>query len=324
MNGDRTSWKVGLFAVVGLVLFAALMLAFGKGIGLGSSRYSLIVNTSNVGGIKKGANVLMSGVPVGKVSRLSLSEDGSQARIYLDIYSRYQIHTNTEFNIQSMGFLGDAYVAINPTNFVGGFLKDGDEVSCQPPFDMQVMARSAVGFINRIDITAEKLNEAMGRLNSTLLSDESLSNATAAVATFRNVSDHSLTAVDDLHKLFATNSAPVAVAVSNLVAFSDHINSVADQLDALLLTNRASVGEVVNNFQAASKTVREIAAQAQAGQGVVGAILKDARLRSDFVDMVARFNSVGTNLDAITGRINSNGIWSALWKPKPPARSKTP
>jgi hypothetical protein len=91
---------------------------------------------------------------------------------------------------------------------------------------------------------------------------------------------------------------------------------VADQLDGLLLTNRANVGEVVDNFQAASKTIRQIAAQAQAGEGVVGALLKDEKLRADFSAMIARFNSFGTNLDIISGRIRSNGIWSALWKPK--------
>ena len=316
MNRDGVAWKVGLFVVVGLVLLAVLLLAFSKGIGFGTPHYNVILATSNVGGIKPGANVLMSGVQVGKVQRLSLTDDGKTARIFLDVYSNYRIDTTARFNIDSMGFLGDAYVSITLTNFTGATLTNGAQVTCLPPFDMQEMARSAVGFINRIDITAERLNDAMGKLNNTLLSDQSLSNATMAVSTFRDVSDHALTAVDDIHKLFATNSAPVAEAITNLVYFSSHINSVADEIDALILTNRADITEVFKNFQAASVTIRDITTGIQAGHGLVGALFKDEKASANFSDLLAQLNSTGTNLDILTGRINSNGLWSVLWKEK--------
>ena len=322
MNRDRTAWKVGLFATMGLVLVAVLLMAFSKGIGLGTRHYTVILVTSNVGGIKHGANVLISGVPVGKVERLLLSDDGKTAKIFLAIFARFNIRTNAQFNIDSMGFLGDAYVSItprdtNPKDTTIELLKDGAEVTCMPPFNMQEVTRSVVGFIARIDITAQKLNDAMTRLNNTLLSDSSLSNATIAVGTFRTVSDHALTAVDDIHALFATNSAPVAQAVTNLVQFSSHVNSIADEIDAMIATNRSDIAEVVRNFQAASTTIREIAKGAEAGQGLVGALLKDETVRTNFASLLVQFTSVGTNLDILTGRINTNGIWSALWKPKP-------
>jgi phospholipid/cholesterol/gamma-HCH transport system substrate-binding protein len=328
MSKNRVEWKVGLFALAGLVLLAGLLLAFSKGLSFYPNRYSIILRTTSVGGLKHGANVLMAGVGVGKVTGTTLSEDGKTARVVVDIYNKFQIHSNALFNIASMGFLGDAYVAITPGESKPGdtsdLLKNGDEVPCQEPFEMQKVARQMVGFITRIDTTAEKLNEAMGRLNNTLLSDESLSNATIAVSTFRQVSEHALAAVDGAHDLFSTNSVPVAEAITNLVNFSTRINLVADELDAVISTNRAEIGEVIHNFKSASATFSSLVAGADAGHGMVGTLLKDEKTRADFVALVDGWKTVGSNVSVLSGRINSNGIWSVLWKHKepPPPKSK--
>ncbi|MDQ6632138.1 MAG: outer membrane lipid asymmetry maintenance protein MlaD, partial [Verrucomicrobiota bacterium] len=67
MSEKRFEWKVGLFVFIGLVLVAALMLNFSKGLSLFKPTYQLQMKTSTVGGIKKDATVMMSGILVGKV-----------------------------------------------------------------------------------------------------------------------------------------------------------------------------------------------------------------------------------------------------------------
>ena len=66
-NARRYEWRVGVFVLVGLVLLAVLMLQFSKGWDLLTPTYRLTLKTANVGGIKRGAGVLMAGVPIGNV-----------------------------------------------------------------------------------------------------------------------------------------------------------------------------------------------------------------------------------------------------------------
>ena len=120
--------KVGLFVAIGLVLLAGLLLQFSKGTTFFRSTYVLHLKTSNVAGIKARSSVLMSGVPVGTVSRIELSPNGKHVTIYLKIYGDFKVHRDARFVIEQSGFLGDQYVGIIVGDNSGELLKDGDEV----------------------------------------------------------------------------------------------------------------------------------------------------------------------------------------------------
>src|SRR5262245_40315107 len=109
MGRSNLEKKVGLFVAIGLMLLAVLLLQFSKGTTFFRSTYELRMKTGNVGGIKARANVLMSGVPVGNVSRIELAPDGKTVTIFLKIYGNFKIHRDARFVIEQSGFLGDQY-----------------------------------------------------------------------------------------------------------------------------------------------------------------------------------------------------------------------
>ena len=78
---SKTEWKVGLFIAISLVIAVALVLNFAKGISPLTKTYSLNLTTKNVDGIVRNAVVMMAGVPVGKVSKISLDTDKSEVTI---------------------------------------------------------------------------------------------------------------------------------------------------------------------------------------------------------------------------------------------------
>src|ERR1041385_872434 len=198
MSEKRLEWKVGLFVMVCLVLLGLLVLNFSKGLTFFTPTYTLRLKTSNVGGIKREAAVLVAGVPVGNVTGADLSPDGRTGTVLLKILSRYQIHGDAGFTIDSLGFLGAQYVAIIAGKNEAPVLKDGDEVICREPFNLQEVARSALGFIQRIDETAKKLDVAISRMDQRILSDENLTNLSTGIANFRVVSDRALATVDNI------------------------------------------------------------------------------------------------------------------------------
>src|SRR6266511_3354345 len=196
MSQKKLEWKVGLFLFACLVLLALLMVNFSKGLTFFKPTYTLRLKTKNVGGIKEQAAVLMAGVQVGNVTGAELAEDGKTVTVFLKVQSRYKIHGDAVFNIDSMGFLGDQYVMITTGRNEAEVLKDNDEVTCREPFNLQEVARSAVGFIQRIDETARKLDEALTRVDRYVLNEETLTNRSMTLGNFRLVSERALTAAE--------------------------------------------------------------------------------------------------------------------------------
>src|SRR5438270_13719420 len=99
----------------------------------------------------------MSGVQIGSVSDIELNPQGTNVTITLRIYSQYTIHKDARIVIEQSGFLGDQYVAIVPTTNADGTWAPNDHPAAEEPFNLQEVARSAAGFLQRIDETAKKL-----------------------------------------------------------------------------------------------------------------------------------------------------------------------
>ncbi len=76
--------------------------------------YEITADFSNVGGLKAGDIVQISGVKVGTVSRIELVNDTYLARVHMNIRNEYKVPTDTAALITSEGLLGGQYMALEP------------------------------------------------------------------------------------------------------------------------------------------------------------------------------------------------------------------
>ena len=213
--------------------------------------------------------------------------------------------------IEQSGFLGDQYVGIIPGDNTGALLKDGDEVESPEPFNIQEVARSAAGFIQRIDETAKKLDEAISRIDRLVLNEQTLTNLSATAGNFRLVSERALTTVDGINTIIETNRAAIDASVSNVFRFSGQLNVVGDDLQAVVRTNSAQISSAVKNIESSTVVLKSLLDDVQAGHGLAGGLLKDEQLKNH-VSMLA------SNLAVTSSNLNRLGLWGILWKPKPP------
>ena len=321
MSQSRIEWKVGGFVAVGLVLLALLVLNFSKGLSLLKPSYGVRLKTTSVGGIKEKAAVLLAGVTVGNVSHVELAPNSKSVIIFLRIYSKHDIPGDALFNIEAQGFLGDQYVSIAPTqNALPPLPKDGSaERECRAPFNIQDAARDALGLIQRLDQAAQKIDIAAERVNKTVLSEQTLTNFAAMMASFRVVAEQTRTVteraiavtdqavalekkasstLDRVDVLFATNTAPIQAAVSNVLRFSEQLNKVAADLQDTVGSNRPSFQAALRNLETATAQVTNLLGDVQSGRGLAGALFKD--------DALARnFKQLSADLPAISGQVNS-------------------
>ena len=306
MSQKRLEWRVGLFVFACLLLLALLLLNFSKGLTYFKPTYTLRLKTTNVGGIKREATVLMAGVQVGNVIDAQLAPDGKSVTILLKILDRYRIHGDAVFTIDAMGFLGDQYIAIIPGRNEAPLLTNNAEVECREPFNLQEVARSAAGFIQRIDETAKKLNDALTRVDRYVLNEETLTNLSVAISNFRQVSERALTTVDVLDRLVQSNAPPVNTTVSNLFLFSQQLSGVAGDLQHLLTTNKTDFTAAVNNIESSSVLLKSLLMDLQSGKGLAGSLLKDKQLEVGIFQLVS-------NLTVLSSNLNRHGL---LWRPK--------
>ncbi|NPA25834.1 MAG: outer membrane lipid asymmetry maintenance protein MlaD [Deltaproteobacteria bacterium] len=126
MKKFNLEMTVGLFMAIGLLAIAYLTLNVG-GIELfGGNYYKLYANFDSVGGLKTGAQVEIAGVPVGKVSNITLKDD--QARVELSLRPDVKVGSDVFASIKTQGIIGDKYVLLTP-GADDDYLKDGDEIT---------------------------------------------------------------------------------------------------------------------------------------------------------------------------------------------------
>ncbi len=314
MRKAHLEWKVGLFVLISLVLLAAVVLRFSKGTSLFAQAYDLRMTAKNVGGIIPGAMVLMAGIPVGHVVSTELENDGKSVVIGLRILQKYPIHGDAIFSVDQTGFLGDRYVAIVPTTNALPVLGHRASIRCQEPFELMDVARSTAGLLRRMDETAERLSEAVGRIDRSLFNDSTLSNVTTTVGNFRLISERAMAALEGVDQFVQTNRRPMSTTVSNLVVFSEQLNQVAQELQSAVSTNRPGIRATIQNIESASLQVDRLMTDLQAGKGVAGNLLKNEQLEKEFRSTVSQLSLLSSNL-------NRFGI---LWKPKVKAVTPTP
>ncbi|MHC1770004.1 MAG: MlaD family protein [Verrucomicrobiia bacterium] len=306
MNSSRLEWKVGLFVLISLGLAAALIMKFSKSTSIFVKTYEVRMTTSNVGGITPGATVLMAGVPVGRVESINLDESGTLVTMHVQVESRFRIHQDARFTIEQAGFLGDQYIAVTPTENEAPILQPKDTVHVEEPFNLQEVARSAAGLLRRVDHTAAQLNEAVARIDRTLLSEETLTNMAVAVANFRLASGRVLNTLQGVDNLVQTNSSPFMTAVSNLVSFSDQLDQLTEELQLTIATNRSEITTAIQNVQKGTDHFSKLMEDLQAGKGLAGSVLKDDTMREQFASIINNLNVVSSNL-------SEHGL---LWRPK--------
>lgn len=103
---------VGLFMIAGFAGFVYLSLQLGEFSVFSMDRsYVLKAQFENVSGLKQGTTVEISGVLVGKVSDVTLDEDGL-ALVTMLINKEVKIGEDAIASIRTQGIIGDKYIRI--------------------------------------------------------------------------------------------------------------------------------------------------------------------------------------------------------------------
>jgi len=120
----------GTFVLLGFAaLFFLTTQTTSRGLSFGSSpHYDLTAKFDNIGDLKVGAPVSMSGVEIGRVSKIEFDSKEYKAVVSLRIDNKFsQIPSDSDASIYTQGLLGGKFIGLT----AGGaetYLKDKDQI----------------------------------------------------------------------------------------------------------------------------------------------------------------------------------------------------
>jgi phospholipid/cholesterol/gamma-HCH transport system substrate-binding protein len=164
----RHEIKVGIFALVGMVLFCLSIILLGGDKFFLTKQYELKIRLPQATGLGRGSVVTLVGVPVGNVNDIRFVPQSTDVEVVLGIQSSVQprITEGSKASIKTQGALGDKYVFIEPGPPSAAPLKAGAVIDMDKTPDLIDMIASkgaelgeVVNVIKEVHALFENLNK---------------------------------------------------------------------------------------------------------------------------------------------------------------------
>lgn len=176
------TWKLGMFVIIGLVLFIGTIYFVGKQQNLFGSTFRLNTQFKSVSGLEEGNNVRFSGITIGTVKGIHLITDTS-VMVEMVIKKDVQqfIKSDATASIGSDGLMGDKVLTISPGNITSGIVKDDAQIASRNAVEMEDVMSSVKASVDNAGIITAQLAEFSYKMNngngalSKLISDEEFS-----------------------------------------------------------------------------------------------------------------------------------------------------
>lgn len=114
MKQSKLELFVGGFVLLGIAAVIYLTIKLGAGFIVGGDTYVIEARFTNAGGLNAGSNVLVAGVPVGRVEEIRVDEKDYSAIATLRVDSSLRLPTDSMASIKTTGLIGDKFVALAP------------------------------------------------------------------------------------------------------------------------------------------------------------------------------------------------------------------
>jgi len=142
---------VGIFVVIGLLCVGYMTVKLGNVGLIGDSSYPLLARFTSVNGLRDGSAVLMLGLEIGRVERLTMDQEEQVAVVEFRIKKGIKIYDDAIASIKTEGLIGDRYVSIDPGGGSDELLEPGGIITeTESPTDIQeLISKYAFGDVEK-------------------------------------------------------------------------------------------------------------------------------------------------------------------------------
>lgn len=286
--------KLGIIAVVALVLAGVLIFAVGGG-NFFWQQYPLKTSFPNVAGIKAGSPVRVAGVEVGSVNDIRFAGTGVEVWFTLSETIRPMVTTNSLATIGSISLLGEG--AIDVTAAPDGTpLQDWEFVPSGPtPGSIAELTESASAGLNEAKLLIQDLRAGKGTVGRLFTDDSVYRQLEAFVSAAERVARSLDEGQGTLGRLMRDPKI-----YSELEASLTNLNAITTSIR----TGEGSLGQLVNDpafaksLTATTRNLEEVTSRLAKGGGTMGRLINEDTLYQ-------RLDSLTKGLDSLVQGLNA-------------------
>ena len=319
MKQKTVEWQMMMELVVGAFLFAIFVGLFWFTIIL--SRQNLFVKKwpvqvrfEKVMGLQEGDNIMVRGMPVGKVKDLILGktrEDG--VTVIGELSAPLQLHEDYRAKIVTTSILGGRYLEILEGTLQVPLLTDTVNLKGESPLDLMEEASVLVhdlkqslnegGVLKNLEATmaevrgiTAKLNQSEGTLGKLITDKKVYEDLTAITRDLREASAQVNQVISSVNrgegtigKLLKEDAVynDLTRLSSNLVSVSQRLNDGKGTLGKLMSDDDT----LYQDLSATAVSLKNITAKVENGEGLLGRLVKDDSLYTDAQAAIKEFRA---------------------------------
>jgi len=286
--------KIGILAVVALLIAATLILTLGGEGGFFWQRYNLKVKFPNAAGVQKGSPVRVAGVTVGAVEDLQFA--GSEVEMSLQLSEDMQdkVRTTSRATIGSVSLLGEGAVDISASSTGQPIPEWGYVPSDPPPPQLADVTAQANRGIAELTALMQDVRAGKGTVGKLMTDEQLYRELQQFTSAARDVTEGLARGKGTLGQLLDNpeSARQLEASLQNLTAITGKINSGQGSLGQLMNdpTLSKNLNAVTANFESLSNKLNQ-------GQGTMGRLMNDEAL-------YRRLDAVTANLQELTAKLN--------------------
>jgi phospholipid/cholesterol/gamma-HCH transport system substrate-binding protein len=284
--------KVGATVLAGLVVLGIAIFLVGERQFLFARKNTYFIEFENVSNVTVGNPVQLNGVTVGKVEEIVLPEDTDETvQVWITVDKRYEqrIRQDSLARIQTLGLLGDKYIAINSGSPETPMVEPGGQIAAAPATEIDELLASGGDVVDNLVVAANSLSNILSRMER----GEGLLGALVAERGDGETLNATVTAIlTDLRDVLAD------------------VKSGQGSLGRLLYDDG-----IANDLEGAIAELQRLATAVNEGDGLLPALLSDAALRDRFATSLGNLETTTAEAEKLIAELGSGeGLLPRLMK----------
>lgn len=242
-----------------------------KGTDLLQRNKILLAQYDNVDGLAVSAPVTISGLNIGKVSKITIDNATGKVNVEMQINTDFPIRKSSTAEIYAPSPIGGKQIAIL-LGKEGAIAVSGDALFASRKLGLtDEVAKQIVPLKDKISKLLDNANVMLENVNQVLDAKSkenlktSISNLNETLAQFKDTSGH-------INSILADNETKISGSMNNIEKMTANFSKISDSLE------KENLGKTVQSLQKTLENVNKVMDDLQAGNGTMGKLLKDEGL----------------------------------------------
>lgn len=326
----RLELIVGSFVFIVFLMLGAFTIMLTRE-NIFKKHYTVTAKFANISTLRVGDNVVIRGMPVGKVKDLDLKDDG--IKVVCSLNEPVQIKEDYKVKIISTSMLGGKALQIETGSPDAKELPENTRLMGTEPVDLVDEASETIALIRRaldegkvvenVQASAQSLKDIMQKVNTgegllgRLINDASLAEDVKSItAQIRDVTGRIERGEGSLGKLLSNDDSlytNLNATVASLKTVAERVERGEGTLGRLLGTDDT----IYRDLQSAVASIKVVTGRLENGEGLAGKLFSsDDTLYKELSDTVAALKSTAEKIDNGTGTlgklINEDAVYTDL------------